>query len=317
MSLKPEPFVSIGVPVYNGERYIRHCLDSLLAQTYEDFEIIISDNASTDDTERICCEYQQRDTRIRYERLPRNLGSVANFNRVFALARGRYFRWAAADDYAEPDHLRRCLEVLEDDQSVALCHTRAKLVDGDSNVIGVASSLDIRDPQPADRFCGLWKVVGLCNACYGLIRSSVLRQTALEGNYLGSDMVLLAEVALHGKIYEIPEYLFYRRFHNEAASSVRELEALQKLYNPSNRKLHHFYNWRKLGGLIAAIHRAPIGMRERLKAFRYVARTGISLRGRMLQELLEGVGLRSDRTPRPESKAISPKDEQAQSPRIP
>src|SRR6185436_6923974 len=112
MSL-PEPRVSIGVPVYNGERYLAATLDSLLAQTFDNFEIIVSDNASSDRTAQLALEYAERDSRVRYTRNPRNLGAGANYRRAFQLSRGQYFRWSAADDISAPESLARCVEVLD------------------------------------------------------------------------------------------------------------------------------------------------------------------------------------------------------------
>lgn len=107
-----EPLVSIGVPVRNGARFLEQALDSLLAQSYQEFELIISDNASTDQTEAICRAYAARDGRIRYYRSSKDLGLAHNYNYLFQLARGEYFKWAAADDLHEPDYVLRCLDVL-------------------------------------------------------------------------------------------------------------------------------------------------------------------------------------------------------------
>src|SRR6185295_20414870 len=100
------PRVSIGLPVFNGEQLLRQAVDSLLAQTFSDFELVISDNGSTDGTEAICREYAARDSRIRYLREPENRGGSWNFSRLPPLARGEYFRWSCHDDICEPTHLR-------------------------------------------------------------------------------------------------------------------------------------------------------------------------------------------------------------------
>lgn len=107
-----KPLVSIGMPVYNGERYIRQALDSLLAQDYANFELIISDNVSTDGTQGICLEYAARDERIRYYRNETNLGALRNFNRVFELSSGKYFMWAAHDDVWNPAYVQEVLALL-------------------------------------------------------------------------------------------------------------------------------------------------------------------------------------------------------------
>src|SRR5436190_12174806 len=93
-----DPIVSIGLPVFNGERYLRQALDSLLGQDFQDFELIISDNASTDRTAEICRAYVAKDRRIRYYRNESNIGSAPNYRRVFELARGEFFKWCSHDD---------------------------------------------------------------------------------------------------------------------------------------------------------------------------------------------------------------------------
>src|ERR1700761_38911 len=108
--MNSKPLLSIGLFVYNGERYIREAIDSFLSQTFTDFELIISDNASTDATEQICLDYAAKDSRVRYSRNPRNMGAGWNVRRVAELATGKYFRWAACDDRCEPDLLRTCVE---------------------------------------------------------------------------------------------------------------------------------------------------------------------------------------------------------------
>ena len=120
------PKVSIGLPVYNGEPFLSETIDAILAQTFKDFELIICDNASTDDTERICRRYAARDKRISYYRQHHNIGAAGNFNRVFNLSSGEYFKWAAHDDLIAPEYLARCVEILERDRSVVLCHSRFK-----------------------------------------------------------------------------------------------------------------------------------------------------------------------------------------------
>src|SRR5260370_42328257 len=107
------PRVSIGMPGYNGAKYVRRSVQSVLAQDYEDFELLISDNASTDETESICRELAERDGRIRYFRNERNVGASQNFNKVFRLASGTFFKWAAPDDGCHPTMLLRRVAVLE------------------------------------------------------------------------------------------------------------------------------------------------------------------------------------------------------------
>jgi len=115
-----KPRVSIGLPVYNGENYLEEAIDSILAQTYKDFELIISDNASTDRTPDICQAYANKDPRIRYYRNEKNIGAAVNFNRVFELSSSEYFKWAAHDDIIAPDYISECIEILDNDDSIVL-----------------------------------------------------------------------------------------------------------------------------------------------------------------------------------------------------
>ena len=117
------PKVSIGLPVRNGEDTLRIAIDSLLAQDYQDFELIISDNASTDETSKICLDYARRDSRVQFRRNDTNVGAAENFNGVFRSSRGKYFMWAAHDDRWHSSYVGRCLAGLEQNRDVVLCFT--------------------------------------------------------------------------------------------------------------------------------------------------------------------------------------------------
>jgi glycosyltransferase involved in cell wall biosynthesis len=137
VSVSSYPLVSIGLPVYNGAKYLKLALDSLLAQSYTNFEVIISDNASTDGTQQICKEYAAKDNRIHYYRNEKNTEAPVNFNRVFNLSSGKYFKWAADDDTQAPDYLRKCVQTLEGDDSVALCHSKTIRIKENGEVAGI------------------------------------------------------------------------------------------------------------------------------------------------------------------------------------
>ena len=121
--------LTIGLPVYNGERFLQESLQALLAQTWTDFELVISDNASTDSTAEICLEYAARDPRIRYVRQPVNMGAAPNHNYVASQARGRFFKWASHDDLYHPDLLQQCVLALEKHPEVVLAHCWDAYVD--------------------------------------------------------------------------------------------------------------------------------------------------------------------------------------------
>lgn len=200
------------MPVYNGERYVRQALDSLLAQDFADFELIISDNASTDATEQICCEYASRDVRVRYHRNETNLGIIGNFNKVFELASGELFMWAAHDDLWEQSFVSRCVRAMGNDQSIVLSYPRAKFIGLEGEAIQVSlPSFDTRNLPLMSRFhTVIWGIV-YAHQVYGLIRSSALRRALPLKNTLGADHALLAELSLLGAFAYVPAPLFYVR----------------------------------------------------------------------------------------------------------
>lgn len=206
------PLVSIGMPVYNGECFMRQALDSLLGQDYENIELIISDNASTDATRLICLEYAARDHRIRYHRNDVNLGAIDNFNRVVELSRGEYFMWAADHDLWESRYVSSCVEIMEYDKSVALCCSRTAWIDTHGNCLEtIANHLDTRGLDRVSRFHTVIWGLAYCYQIYGVIRASALNCTEKFCETIGPDNVLLAELSLLGAFAWVPETLFYLR----------------------------------------------------------------------------------------------------------
>src|SRR5580704_13802511 len=211
-AISKSPRVSIGVAVYNGERFLSKTLDSLLAQTFTEFEIIICDNCSEDKTEQICRSYAASDPRIRYHRNNTNIGAPRNFNLVTTLSRGEYFKWSGADDLCAPTMIERCVEVLDHRSDVVLCYPKTRLIDeNDVPVQDYEDRLDLQLASPNWRLACLLSNIRMCNAVFVLIRSSVLKRTHLFGTYSNSDVVFLAELALRGPFVELPEPLFFRR----------------------------------------------------------------------------------------------------------
>ena len=209
------PRVSLGVPLYNAERYLEGCLDALLAQDHSDFEIIISDNASTDRTWEICQRYAARDPRIRLYRNPRNFGGHVNYARVVELARGELFKWVAYDDVCLPSYVSTCVAALDAaGERVVLAYPRTVLIDEAGEVIGpYADGMHLRDHRPWRRVAGVAQHISLCHAHLGVFRLSALRRTGMIRPYLSSDYTLLAEVARLGEIHEVDQPLFQRRMH--------------------------------------------------------------------------------------------------------
>jgi glycosyltransferase involved in cell wall biosynthesis len=234
-----KPRVSIGLPVYNGERFLEEALKSLLTQTYTDFELIISDNASTDGTEKICRKYAATDHRVRYFRNVENLGVGRNFNRVFELATGDFFKWASADDLCKPEHLARCLDVLDYDDSVVLAYPKTRFIDENGKILDINDAdWNLRSEAAHERLGHAIRAAAWVNPHYGLMRARALAETRLMPTYPGGDYRLLAELTLKGKFVEVPEYLFFRRIHSAASSqNATNLSWTVEYYTGGNARL--------------------------------------------------------------------------------
>jgi glycosyltransferase involved in cell wall biosynthesis len=220
VKLKSKPKVSIGLPVYNGEKFLRTTIDSLLGQTFKDFEIVICDNASIDRTEQICREYAAKDSRICYHRNSKNIGAAANFNLTFELSSGQYFKWAAHDDICKPEYLERCVENLCSEKKVVLSHSYTMIIDEDGEKVeNNVLSFPFDSVFPSERFKEALDS-RKCYEIFGLIRRSALLKTPLMGNYGHADGVLLAHLALLGPFKIFPAFLFCVRRHPQQSTHM-------------------------------------------------------------------------------------------------
>ena len=291
------PRVSIGMPVYNGELFIRQSVESLLAQTYGDFELVITDNASTDGTEEVCRDLEKKDKRVRYVRNDKNLGGPGNFRRVFALCSGEYHKWSTADDFWAPTVIEKCVAVLDREPDVVLCYPKSNLVNASGGLIEhYEDSLHLQEPSPRDRFVRVIEETRLCHAHLGVIRRAAMKRTALIGGELASDIRFLAEISLYGKFYVIPEYLFNRRFHETSSSWERgtkegveekDWDRQRAYYDPERMTLSgiSMSYLRRYANLLWAVTHAPISTREKARIYRYLVRKMKQERGLLKKEL--------------------------------
>jgi polysaccharide pyruvyl transferase WcaK-like protein/glycosyltransferase involved in cell wall biosynthesis len=265
------PRLTLGLPVYNGERFLAASLDALLAQTYSDFELIISDNGSTDKTPEIAQHYAAIDHRVRYVRHPRNLGSSFNHNFVIEQARGEFFKWASDDDLYAPDLLRRCIEALDSRPEISLAHAWTAFIDDAGKIINpIDYALTTDVPDAVTRFRSVLYADG-GDDIYGVIRMSVLRQVAPFGSYHWSDRTFVAELALHGPFDNVPDFLYLRRDHAMRTSRIgrNNIRLRCARLDPArgNRWRHPLV--RLMGeyllGYLGAIWRAPLAPAERLR----------------------------------------------------
>jgi glycosyltransferase involved in cell wall biosynthesis len=259
-----QPVVSIGMPVTNGEAFLTKTLEAVLDQTFQDFEIILSDNASTDCTQAICEWYAERDVRIRYYRYDEPLSAAGIYNRVVELARGVYFKWAAYDDLLEPEFLQQCVDVLDREAGVVLCYPRTRLIDENDNCFGVyADDLNLRMPHPHQRYRQFFGNEGLCHPVFGLIRTDALKRTALMGDHTDADRGLVAELSLLGELCEIPDYLFSRRIHcGESAGVQTRSNEISFYYDLRSKNSDLGYSFNRLMRQLHSIRRAHLGLFE-------------------------------------------------------
>jgi glycosyltransferase involved in cell wall biosynthesis len=215
------PRATVGIPVYNGEKYLPAALASVREQDEPDIEIVISDNASTDGTEAICRAAAAEDPRIRYHRQEVNRGGAWNFNHLVELASTPYFTWAAADDIRRPEFVRRCLEVFAaSDPSTVLVYPRTRIIDAEGRITEDLNDADLAcdEPTPHQRMRH-FLTAQAAHIFYGLHRTEVLRSTRGIRPVVGNDMVLLAELACRGPFALVPEQLFWQRRHAEQFSA--------------------------------------------------------------------------------------------------
>lgn len=281
------PRVSIGIPVYNAEAYLEHTIRSVLDQTYPDFELILSDNASTDRSLEICREYAARDPRIRLTAHPVNQGAQFNFRYVFQTARGPYFRWCASDDYFAPESLETCVATLDANPDVVLCYPGTILVDGEGRFLReYDDDLDLRMDDPVERYRQVVARIMLVNVIYGLMRSEAVRRTGLISHFFGADQVFVAELSLQGRFMAIDRPLFYRRMHAAASSSMHDdPERLQSYLDPKRTGRPNPLLWYTLFERLKAPLRAPIRFVDRIRLAKFLIRAAIMRRDEYAAQL--------------------------------
>jgi len=280
--------VAIGLPVYNGERYLAQTLGSVLNQTYPHFSLFIADNASTDGTEEICRQFAREDERITYIRNPVNLGAARNYAICFDSARSPYFRWQNADDPIEPTLLERCVQVLDQHPDVVLTYGKTRIIDEHGNPTeDYDDNLHLQDDRAASRFIECMRRIGLQNLMYGLIRREALARTPLLGNYVASDINLIVELSLYGKFHEIPEHLFNRRMHPEASSWDRsDQERQRNFWDPQKRRMI-LQTWRSILEFYKTVGRAPVPLQDKGTLFYYLLKRAYWYKEPMKNELVD------------------------------
>lgn len=285
-----QPAISIGMPVYNGDEFIRVAIDSILAQTYGNFELVISDNASTDESESICREYAARDSRVKYQRNTVNIGASENYNNVFRRSTAPYFKWASCNDYCAPEFLARCVEVLNANSDIVLVYPRTRLFrESIADAQDYEDGVDIRDDSAVVRFEQFIARLRLNNIMNGVMRAAPLRRTSLIKPYFASDCVLMAELALYGKIAEHPEFLFYRRMDEKTATKLKSAEEVLRHYDPQLKNPMLFQEWKEMNGYFAAVARSQLPTRQKIAAYGDLLRLANWRRHKLGADLIQAI----------------------------
>jgi glycosyltransferase involved in cell wall biosynthesis len=303
------PVLSVGLTVYNGDRFLEAALNAILTQTFKDFELVICDNASTDATEKICRDRAAKDSRIKYYRNEKNLGLAENFNRVFSLCRGKYFKWAAYDDLIAPNFLAKCVAILERDPSVVLCHSQTKIIDDRSVVLqDYKIKLNTSSAKPQERFDALLNY-HISVQCFGVVRVSALKKTRLMGKYSYADEILLLRLALLGRFYEISEPLFFYRKHpqqslslfvpdplifaNDNSQELIELlpdhHAYSLWFDPQKANKIYFPHWRIMGECLRSVWEARLSWESKLACYRSLLKHWRGAELLLLKDLLVAI----------------------------
>jgi glycosyltransferase involved in cell wall biosynthesis len=286
------PALSVGMPVYNGARWLEAAAASMLGQTFDNIELIISDNASTDETPELAERLLARDPRVRYVRNAENRGAVFNYNQAASLARAPLFKWASVSDWCDATMLEKCVRRLEGRTDAVLCAPRTWLVSADGSLRAYEHDVETEEASPCARFKRVLQTTRLNNMMNGVLRTDAVRRVRPHGSYMASDLPFMAELALGGKFLLEPERLFYRR--DEAFESRAERLRLhqaerQSYFAPRRRTPLLFQQWKLLFGFCAAARHAAIPRAERRCVYGYLLKCTYWSRHELWDDLAVGV----------------------------
>ncbi len=290
------PRVTVGLPVYNGEPYLEAALDSLIGQTFDDFELIVCDDGSTDRTLEIAREYERLDARVRVERWEPNRGASPNFNRCVTLANAPYFRWASHDDVCYPSHLERCVDLLDEEPaSTVLVFTGSETIDAEGEVINSQmETFGQPDPRPWVRLAALFAGLERADPLFGLMRTTALRQTRLLRGFEAADYVLFTELALLGSFRSTPDVLFQRRVHPGMSTQAHLTPAERAAwFDRSNRGRWRLPRTRLFYEHLRAITGALLSPAERARCYAAFARHWLPRNARGLAKDYVGLAVPS------------------------
>jgi glycosyltransferase involved in cell wall biosynthesis len=219
MTGTPAP-LTIGLPVRNGARYLGEAIDSIRKQEFTDFEVLVADNASTDETGDIVRAVVEADSRFRYVRHERNIGLIQNWNYLFAHTDSKLFAWMGADDRSDPRLYDRCVKMLAARPDASGAFGQSGKIDSEGNMYDLAPEPARGDhPDPVVRFADFASYTRhQCQMCFAVWRREALAKVRPMMLFPGSDRLLFAELALRGRFVRDPEVLFFNRNHDGRSS---------------------------------------------------------------------------------------------------
>jgi glycosyltransferase involved in cell wall biosynthesis len=282
--------VTIGLPVYNGQKYIGAAIESHLAQSFGDFQLIISDNGSTDATPQICADYASKDQRVKLLRSPQNRGILWNHRRVTETlaSSGPYFRWAGADDIPEPGLLAAMVDVLDKRPEVEAVMPATKNIDDQGQIIGqMERSLDLQSADVFDRAHKILTANYQHVVAYGLLRSASLRAMRTGPDYIGWDPIFIWELALRGQVFQLIEPALLRRFHAGSISRVKTVKEMRKWVEPNAQAGMNFPHWTWTYERARVLLNAPVSARDKLRVSQLVARSMLWQRSALTRDITQ------------------------------
>jgi len=234
-SQKIRPKVSIGIPVFNGELFLKKRLDSICSQTFTDFEIIISDNASTDSTPTICQEYEKKDERTHYIKQKKNMGVWWNYKFVVEQAKGEYFVWAAADDWWKPDFLEKNVKELESNKNLIGSISEVRFLDLLNKEIPLQNNPEkfVKHQYSIPAYGSYEKRIATClrhrhaTSIYAVYRTKPVIQTMSNVSETEGDLAVILNLLKYGDFHVLDELLMYR--HSKGMSTTKtHIEFMRK-----------------------------------------------------------------------------------------
>lgn len=214
--------VTLSLPVFNGSKYIANAVESILGQTFGDFKLVVTDNASEDDTVEIVSSYVRMDRRVTLIRNRENIGAAANYNLGFTQGSGKYFKWCAHDDHLSPNYLEACIALLDANPDAAVAYGLTSQITPGNELLPVPAeeTPSIDGDDPAVRFRQVIALAKTCFPIFGVFRRDLLARSTLHRPYYGSDRALLAEMAILGKFHRVEQAVFYNREHEERSINI-------------------------------------------------------------------------------------------------